>query len=98
MSGPKYKRTYLGHGKFNIQGVEHNVTDVALVAGGTGIAPFYQIILALLDDPTDRTNIHLLFANKSEADILMREELEEAAKDPRIKIHYTVDTVIIYLF
>jgi len=92
MSGPKYKRTYLGHGKVNVLGNLHEVKDIVFIAGGTGVAPLYQLILALLDDPTDQTNLHILFANKSEADILLREELEEAAKDPRIKVHYTVDT------
>jgi len=51
-----------------------------------------------LDDPTDQTRLHLLFANRTEQDILMREELEEAAKDPRINIHYTVDQVILFFF
>ena len=69
-----------------------------MIAGGTGIAPMYQVMRALLDDPTDQTKLHLLFANRSEQDILMRKELEEAAKDPRIKVHYTVDQVIPFIF
>ncbi len=67
-----------------------------MIAGGTGIAPMYQVVRALLDDPTDKTKLHLLFANRSEADILMKDELEQAAKDPRIKLHYVVDQVILY--
>lgn len=76
-----------------------------MICGGTGIAPMYQVkffeiqkshylkvIQKILDDPTDPTKIHVLFANKSEQDILMKEELQEAAKDPRIKIHYIIDT------
>jgi len=62
-----------------------------LIAGGTGIAPMWQIVRAVLDDPTDETKVTLLFANKTEADILMRPELEAACKDPRINVHYTVD-------
>ncbi len=69
-----------------------------MIAGGTGIAPMYQVVRALLDDPTDQTRLHLLFANRTEQDILMREELEEAAKDPRIKVHYTVDQVTLPFF
>mgnify|MGYP002404282748 CR=1 FL=1 len=75
-----------------------NVKEIGMVAGGTGIAPMYQVIRAILDDPTDPTKIHLLFANRSEEDILLREELEEAAKDPRIKVHYTIDKVIDFSF
>jgi len=51
------------------------------------------LIRAILDDPTDKTKVYLLFANKSEADILLREELQDAVKDPRIKVSYTVDQV-----
>jgi len=79
--------------KNSFRGVEYNVKEIGMIAGGTGIAPMYQVIRALLDDPTDKTKLHLLFANRSEADILMKEELEAAAKDPRIKVHYTVDQV-----
>ncbi len=65
-----------------------------MVAGGVGLAPIYQIVQALYEDPTDQTKLHILFSNKSEEDIVMREELEEAAKDPRIKVHYTITRVI----
>lgn len=54
----------------------------------------FQLIRAILDDPTDKTKVYLLFANKSEADILLREELQDAVKDPRIKVSYTLDQVI----
>jgi len=91
MSGTKFKKTYCGHGRFIFKGTEYNVKEFAMIAGGTGIAPMYQIIRAILDDPTDPTKVHLLFANRSEEDVLMKEQLDEAAKDPRIKIHYTVD-------
>ena len=48
---------------------------------------------AIIDDPTDKTKAYLLVANKTEEDILLKDELKEAAKDPRIKIAYTVDEV-----
>jgi len=34
-----------------------------------------------------------LFGNRSEDDILLKEELEQAAKDPRINVYFTVDKV-----
>jgi Oxidoreductase NAD-binding domain. len=46
-----------------------------------------------LDNPADKTVVHLLFANKTVSDILIKEELEAASTDPRIKIYYTLDTV-----
>ncbi len=69
-----------------------------MVAGGVGLAPIYQIIQALYEDPTDQTQLHILFTNKSEEDIVMKEELDEAAKDPRIKVHYTITRVIYSLY
>jgi len=74
------------------------VKEIAMVAGGVGLAPIYQIIQALYEDPTDQTQLHILFTNKSEEDIVMKEELDEAAKDPRIKVHYTITRVIYSLY
>ncbi len=49
---------------------------INMVCGGTGITPMWQVLRAILDDPTDDTHISLIFANVTEADILLREELE----------------------
>lgn len=48
---------------------------VGLVAGGTGIAPLYQLAVTLLRDDTTHT-VSLLFVNRHEEDMLLREELE----------------------
>ena len=74
--------------------------------GGTGITPMLQLIRAVFRDKNDRTNLSLLFANQSEEDILLREELEEVQKQfpERFKLWYTVDrpnegtsfTIILY--
>ena len=40
------------------------ITDIAMVAGGTGITPMLQVIHAIVSNPADRTVCHLLFANK----------------------------------
>lgn len=62
-------------------------------AGGSGITPMLQLIKHVLSDPCDRTQLELLFANKSEEDIMLRDQLEQlAAKHPKqLKIWYTVD-------
>jgi cytochrome-b5 reductase len=54
---------------------------VGLVAGGTGIAPLFQLVRILLDDPEDATKIHLLSINRHESDILMKDELDQLTKD-----------------
>lgn len=53
---------------------------INMIAGGTGITPMYQLIRAICDDPADTTQISLLYANNTERDILLREELETFAK------------------
>jgi len=71
----------------------NKIKHFGLICGGTGIAPMYQVIKSILDNPQDQTRVSVLFGNKSEEDILMREELEAAASDPRITVYYTVDNV-----
>lgn len=61
--------------------------------GGSGIAPMLQLIRNITKTAEDETKLSLLFANKSEEDIMLRHELEEVAKDhaDRFKLWYTVD-------
>ena len=64
-----------------------------MMAGGTGITPMLQIVTAALKDSGDTTKLSLIFANQSETDILVRDELDAlAAKHPeRFTVHYTLD-------
>ncbi|GAT30417.1 cytochrome b5 reductase [Aspergillus luchuensis] len=66
---------------------------IGMVAGGTGITPMYQLIRAICEDERDTTEISLIYANRSEGDILLREELEEfARKYPKnFKLWYMLD-------
>ena len=48
-----------------------------------------QVIKAVLRDPEDDTQLSLLYANQSPDDILLLDELQEMAKDPRFKVWYT---------
>ncbi|KAJ5637540.1 Cytochrome b5 [Penicillium lividum] len=58
--------------------------QIGMIAGGTGITPMYQLIRAICDDETDSTQISLLYANNTEEDILLREELDVfATKYPK---------------
>jgi len=79
--GPLGSFVYEGKGKFTIGGKEKKVTDFGMIAGGTGITPHYQVIKAILKDKEDSTRMHLLFANQTEEDILLRKELDQLAKD-----------------
>lgn len=45
-----------------------------MVGGGTGITPLYQIIqyVTEAEQPADRPDLTLLFANRTEDDILVK--------------------------
>ncbi len=66
---------------------------VLLNAGGTGITPMLQLIRDIFRNTSDRTELALLFANQSEEDILLRDELEQVKKEhpDKFQLWYTVD-------
>jgi cytochrome-b5 reductase len=68
------------------------VKTVSMLCGGTGIAPMYQALHRVLADPADRTEVTLLYGNRSEADILLHKELDVlAAKHPaQLKVHHVL--------
>lgn len=64
---------------------------IGMIAGGTGITPMYQCILEILRNPEDKTEVSLLYANKTPADILLRSELDSlAAKHSNFKVLFKV--------
>lgn len=67
-------------------------TRIGMIAGGTGITPMYQLIRAICEDEDDKTCVSLLYANNTEADILLRQELESyAARFPqKFKMEYVL--------
>lgn len=69
------------------------VDSFGMIAGGTGITPMYQIITAVLKNPEDKTKINLVYANVSESDILLREELDKlaTAHADQFKVHYVLN-------
>ncbi|XP_043267373.1 NADH-cytochrome b5 reductase 3 isoform X2 [Venturia canescens] len=98
--GPSGRLVYKGAGKFSIKllrkdpPIEHVVNKAIMIAGGTGITPMLQLIRTITKDPTDHTKMALLFANQTEKDILLREELEELASkhSDQFKLWYTLDS------
>ncbi|TID29338.1 hypothetical protein CANINC_002021 [Pichia inconspicua] len=70
----------------------NNIKNLAMVAGGTGITPMYQIIKAVLSNPNDKTKITLLYGSQTESDILLRAELDELAlKHDNFKLIHFLD-------
>ncbi|GFR45811.1 hypothetical protein Agub_g7267 [Astrephomene gubernaculifera] len=66
---------------------------IGMVAGGTGIAPMLQVIDAILSNPEDKTQISLVYANMSEADIILKDQLDKlaAAHPQQFRVYYVVD-------
>jgi cytochrome-b5 reductase len=67
--------------------------EIGMIAGGTGITPMLQIIRAALKNPADRTKLSLIYANVNLDDILLKEELDELAKNhgSRFKVYYVLN-------
>lgn len=53
----------------------------------------YQLICRILDNPNDHTRIWLIYGNKTEADILLKPELDalQAKHKDRLHIKYILD-------
>ena len=75
--GPTGEIEYNGHGRFVISGKEYNFSRVNLVLGGSGVTPGYALVARAMLDEKDGTEIRVVDANKSEGDILLKDELEE---------------------
>lgn len=71
----------------------HLCNKIGMVAGGTGITPMFQIIRAICESDRDTTEISLIYANKTEEDILLRQELDTFARRyPTIfRVYYVLE-------
>jgi len=94
IQGPTGSIEYKGKGLFQHMRKELRTKHIGMMAGGTGITPMLQIIAAVLKEPkASAPTLSLIFANQTEADILVRAELEAlaAANPDRFRLHYTLD-------
>ncbi|QOU20448.1 hypothetical protein BRETT_005105 [Brettanomyces bruxellensis] len=54
--------------------------EIYMIAGGSGITPMLQVLASVITTPEDLTNVHLLYANETKNDILLKDELEDLNK------------------
>jgi cytochrome-b5 reductase len=69
----------------------NTLESIACIAGGSGITPMWQLLQEISSNPSDKTKVTLIYTNKSEKDILLREEFDKMAKDSRFNIVYGLD-------
>jgi cytochrome-b5 reductase len=70
------------------------VRHFGMISGGTGITPMLQIIRAVIRGRKtgDKTEIDLIFANVNREDILLKEDLDELAKeDAGFRVYYVLN-------
>lgn len=93
INGPFGLIEYMGNGHFKVPGGVRQVGRVAMMAGGSGITPMLQVVTAALRDPEDECRFSLIYANKTEGDILCRDLLEDAVTEGkgRFQVFYTLD-------
>ncbi|KAI3525822.1 hypothetical protein L1887_04943 [Cichorium endivia] len=78
-------------GRFRYQ--PGQVRAFGMIAGGSGITPMFQVARAVLENPADKTIVHLIYANVTSDDILLKEELEGLASNypDRFKVYYVLN-------
>jgi cytochrome-b5 reductase len=65
--------------------------QLGLIAGGSGITPMLQIVKKVCRDPTDTTQVTLLYASTSD-DVVLRDELDALQYlYPQFRVFYVVD-------
>lgn len=81
MKGPFVKLDYKPN-KYN---------TIGMIAGGTGVAPMYQLIRGALENPKDETAISMIYANNSRKDVLLANELVTLQKTyPKFNMYLTL--------
>ncbi|CAN4119533.1 unnamed protein product [Withania somnifera] len=96
VKGPLGHIEYQGKGNFLVHGKQKFAKKLAMIAGGTGITPVYQVMQAILKDPEDETEMYVVYANRTEDDILLKDELDAWAEQipERVKVWYVVQESI----
>ncbi|GMR37202.1 hypothetical protein PMAYCL1PPCAC_07397 [Pristionchus mayeri] len=94
--GPRGHIVYKGRGTFVIgrskKREKRTFHHLTAIAGGSGITPLLQILKSSLEDYSDCCSLHLVFANSSDKDVFLREELDALAEthSTRFRLTYTV--------
>ena len=101
VKGPKGHMEWKGEGSYQNKPLgkplqSRYCKQITMIAGGTGITPMLQILHSIFANPSTVMRVKLIYANQSENDILVREELEALAKEypTQFSLWYTVDKAV----
>jgi NAD(P)H-flavin reductase len=94
IAGPNGRLIYEKNGsiRFLREGISRKYKTFSLIGGGSGITPLFQVIQHLMDEKHLKFDIRLLFANKTEADILIKDRLDELHKEKSLQVAYSLDS------
>ena len=70
-----------------------NKKKLGFIAAGSGITPIFRVIDTIYRAKDKEVTVNLLFTNKTEADMLLREELDAINADksmPNFKVSHTL--------
>lgn len=72
---------------------ENQFEEIGLISGGSGITPIWQVVQAIDSNPQDKTKVTVIYSNKTEKDILLREKFDALAqkKPEQFKVVYGLD-------
>lgn len=87
--GPTGEIVYNGNGSFTIEDKEIHFKKISLILGGSGITPGYALIARALLGAGEDVEVRVVDANKSEKDILLREELDHFVKESKGRLKVT---------
>lgn len=81
MKGPIGHFTYYADGYYSLgssaSSAKQHATKFGFIAGGTGITPVYQVLRAILTNPSDSTKVALIYCVRTSKDLLLQDELEQ---------------------
>lgn len=88
VDGPHGGIVYKGAGQLEFVklGLTRSFKNISFIAGGAAIFPFYQMIRAIAKDPQSDCVANVLYASKTEKDIMLREELESLQGSTKCKM------------
>ena len=89
VKGPLGHIVYPSKGTIQVKGKAKPMRQLCMIAAGSGITPMFQLMKTILENGSDSTIIYLIFANRTEEDIILKAQLDVYANKYPNKFHVT---------